>query len=172
MPADRRRFLASVATRLLAPALAGMTLAACSAIAPPADLKAPSLGFQSLGIKELGLSQIVFTATLSADNPNSYTLPLSDTRLELFLLGERVATGTTPGGKIELPGQRSTSVPLEFTVSTTQVLGLVRQLGKGNWAQLSYQLKGDAKWGVLGLPVSFERKGDLDALRKLQDMIR
>lgn len=147
-------------------------LAACSAVVPPPGMKPPSLTIQSLGIKELGLNQIVFSVMLNANNPNSHTMPLSDARLELSLLGEKIASGTTPTGKFELAAGGSTSLPVEFTVPTRQVISLVRRLGQGNWAQLSYELKGQARWGVLGLPVSFERKGELDALRKLNDMIR
>jgi hypothetical protein len=61
---------------------------------------------------------------------------------------------------------------MEFTVSTGKLVGLLRQVGRGQWSQLSYQLKGDTKWGMLGIPLSFGRKGDFDALKKLSEILR
>jgi LEA14-like dessication related protein len=146
-------------------------LGACG-ILPPANVLPPRLSLTDLGISAFSMNEIKFTATVAADNPNNFAMPLSDTRLELLLLGQSVATGVTQGGRIELAASRATSVPVEFTVSTGKVMAALRQLGRGQWDQLSYQLKGDTKWGALGIPLSFERKGNFDALKKLSDLIR
>jgi LEA14-like dessication related protein len=141
-------------------------------ILPPSNILPPKLGLSDLGLKEFSLSEVTFTATLAADNPNAFAMPLSDTRLELLLLGQSIAAGVTKTSKIELAASGSTPVPVEFTVSTSKVLAMLRQVGKTPLSQLSYQLKGDTKWGVLGIPLSFDRKGDLDALKKLSDLVR
>jgi LEA14-like dessication related protein len=151
--------------------LLSQLILACGII-PPSNTLPPKLSFSDLGIKEFGFNEIKFTATLAADNPNAFAMPLADTRLELFLLGQSIATGITQSSKIELAASKATPVPVEFTVSTSKVLGLLKQVGRTNWSQLSYQLKGDSKWGALGVPLSFDRKGDFDALKKLGELVR
>ncbi len=157
--------------RILILGLLVQIFSACSLL-PPANILPPKLGLSDLTLKEFSLSEVTFMAILAADNPNAFAMPLSDTRLELLLLGQSVATGVTKTRKIELGASGSTPVPVEFTVSTSKVLAMLRQVGKTPFSPLSYQLKGDTKWGVLGLPLSFERRGDLDALKKLSDLVR
>jgi hypothetical protein len=99
-------------------------------------------------------------------------MPLAETRLEVLLLGQSVASGITQTNKIELAASKATPIPMEFTVSTANILSLFRQNGRNQWGSLSYQLKGNTKWGPLGLPLNFERKGDFDALKKLSELIR
>jgi LEA14-like dessication related protein len=165
MKSINRRLKLAIITAL------GLTMLACGVL-PPANILPPKLGLSDLGIKSLSLSEIHFTATLSADNPNAFALPLADTKLELILLGQSIATGITQGGKIEIAASKATPVPVEFTVSTAKMLSLLRQLGRAQWSQLSYQLKGETKWGALGIPLNFDRKGDFDAVKKLSELIR
>jgi LEA14-like dessication related protein len=162
---DHRRKL--LALLIVVPLFGG-----CSSLVPPSDIKAPTLGLTDLSIKELGLSEVRFTALVAANNPNKFSLPLSDTRLELFLMGQSIATGFTQNAKMELAASQATQVPVEFAVSTSKVLGLLKQVTRAQWSQLSYQIKGEAKWGALGLPMNFDKKGDLDAFKKLSELIR
>lgn len=157
--------------RILVLGLLIQFFSACG-ILPPANILPPKLGLSDLALKDFSLNEITFTATLAAENPNAFAMPLSDTRLELLLLGQSVATGITKTSKIDLAASGSTPVPVEFTVSTSKVLSMLKQVGKTPLSQLSYQLRGDTKWGVLGLPLSFDRKGDLDALKKLSELVR
>jgi LEA14-like dessication related protein len=157
--------------RLCAASLFAHFLLACG-ILPPSNIVAPRLGLADLSIKSLSLSEVKFQAIVVADNPNTFALPLADTKLELILLGQNIATGTSQNSKIELAASTATEVPMEFTVSTGKLVGLLRQVGRGQWSQLSYQLKGDTKWGMLGIPLSFGRKGDFDALKKLSEILR
>ena len=158
-------------SRLILIALASQWVLGCG-ILPPSNILPPKLGLSDLGIKAVSLNEIKLSATVSADNPNAFSMPLSDTRLELLLLGQSIATGITEGSKVELAASKTTAVPMEFTISTGKLMSLLRQVGRGQWSQLSYQLKGDTKWGALGVPLAFERKGDLDALKKLSELMR
>ena len=157
--------------RVIVMALLCQWMIACG-IVPPSNTLPPKLGLSDLGIKEISFNEVKFTALVTADNPNAFTMPLANTRLELWLVGQSIATGNTQSTKIELAASKTTPVPMEFTVSTAKVVGVLRQVGKGQWTQLSYQLKGDTQWGVLGLPLSFERQGNFDALKKLGELIR
>lgn len=161
-----QRLFQNVFISLLIPLVFGCGLV------PPSNTLPPKLGLSDLAIKELGLSEIKFIATVAADNPNTFTMPLANTKLELLLFGQSIATGITQSNKIELAASTATPVPVEFIVSTAKIVNLLRQIGRGQGSQLSYQLKGNTQWGPLGIPLSFERKGDFDAVKKLGELVR
>lgn len=159
----RRRIL------LFGPAFA--LLAACNAL-PPADLKSPRLAFADFRIADLGLSDIRFVVTVDTENPNDIDVPLHNLDFELDLLGEPFAQGTVIDRTLTLPARGMRQVPVEFTVPTTRLIGLLRSLRGSDFAQWNYRLAGKATWGWSGVPLRFDRRGDLEALRELTEIFR
>lgn len=151
------------------PAIA--VLAACNAL-PPADLKSPRLGFADFRIADLGLTDIRFVVTVETENPNDIDVPLHDLDFELDLLGEPFAQGTVIDRVLTLPARGTRAVPVEFTVPTARLIGLLRSIRGADFAQWNYRLAGKATWGWSGIPLTFDRRGDLEALRELTEIFR
>lgn len=159
----RRRVL------FLGPAI--VLLAACNAL-PPADLKAPRLGFADFRIADLGLTDIRFVVTVETENPNDIDVPLHDLDFALDLLGEPFAQGTVLDRVLTLPARGTRTVPVEFTVPTSRLIGLLRSMRGADVSQWNYRLAGKATWGWSGIPLHFDRRGDLQALRELTEVFR
>jgi LEA14-like dessication related protein len=141
----------------------------CSAI-PPLNLKSPELAFSDLSISDIGLDKIKFVVTVAAQNPNDVDIPLSNMKFDLNLLETSVGTGQALKD-VNLPKKGSAEVPIEFTVGTSQLLGLLKQVNFRDLGKLSYSLKGSANWNNGPFSIPFERKGDLSMLKKFTDRL-
>lgn len=146
-------------------------LAACGLIPPP-NLVAPSVTVSDLTISDLGLETIRFVLTLDTENRNDVEVPLTDLSFDLDLFGRGFATGRAAQRTITLARGARTAVPIEFSVPTARLLDTLRELRlTGDWS-LAYHLRGSAKWGASPFPVRFERKGDIEVLRRLRSVLQ
>lgn len=152
-------------------AAAACVLAACNAV-PPADLKAPRLRFADFDIVELGLSEIRFMLAVDTENPNDIDIPLRNLDFAIELLGAPFASGTAFDRAVTLPALGARTVPVEFTVPTSRLISLLREAKLAEPAQWSYRLSGSATWGWSGIPLRFDRHGDLEALRELAKVLQ
>ncbi len=155
----------------IAAAGAAALLAGCNAL-PPADLKPPRLSFSDFRLETLGLSEIRFLLAVDTENPNEVAIPLRNVEFALELLGEPFADGTVLGRAVTLPALGARTIPVQFSVPTSRLVSLLRSLRSAEPAQWSYRLTGSATWGLSGLPLRFERRGDLEALRALDELLQ
>lgn len=160
---DRRRWIVA--------ASAGVLLAACGVL-PPADLQAPRLRFSDFHVDELGLGEIGFVLAIDTENPNDVEIPLRNVDFALELLGRPFADGTVLERAVTLPARGARTIPVRFTVPTSRLLGLLREMRSAEPARWSYRLSGAASWGWSGYPLRFERSGDLEVLRELDTLLR
>lgn len=157
-----------VRTAVLMSAL--LALAACGVL-PPANLIAPRLSFSDLAIRDVGLSEIRFALQVSAENPNEVDIPLRNVAFELDLLGSAFASGTVAGGQVDLPAHGQREIPVEFTVPTMRLIEVFARLRDASLEGPVYRLRGSATWGHSGIAIPFERSGDLEALRRLRQIL-
>jgi LEA14-like dessication related protein len=150
-------------------ALLVMVTTGCSYI-PPMNLKSPEIAFSDLSISDIGLDKVKFVVTVAAQNPNDVDIPLSNIKFDLNLMETSVATGAALKD-VSLPKKGSAEVPIEFTVGTNQLLGLLKQVNFRDLGKLSYSLKGSAQWNNGPFNIPFERKGDLSMLKKYTDKL-
>jgi LEA14-like dessication related protein len=141
----------------------------CSVI-PPMNLKSPELAFSDLSVSDFSFEKVKFVVTVAAQNPNDVDIPLSNMKFDMNLLETAVGTGAALKD-INLPKKGSAQVPIEFNISTTQLLGLLKQVNLRDLAKLSYSLKGSANWNNGPFTIPFERKGDLTMLKKYTDRL-
>jgi LEA14-like dessication related protein len=141
----------------------------CSYI-PPMNLKSPELVFSDLSISDISLEKIKFVVTVAAQNPNDVDIPLSNMKFDLNLMETSVATGAALKD-VSLPKNGSADVPIEFTVGTNQLVGLLKQVNFRDLGKLSYSLKGSAQWNNGPFNIPFERKGDLSMLKKFTERL-
>ena len=163
MKSQRRTWIAATGAVAL--------LAGCNAL-PPADLEPPRLRFSDFRIDELGLSEIRFVLAVDTENPNRVEIPLRNIDFALDLLGQPFADGTVLDRAVTLPALGERTIPVQFTVPTSRLLALLRGLRTAEPAQWSYRLSGSATWGWSGLPLRFDRSGDLEMLRELGELLR
>ncbi|MDT3677531.1 MAG: LEA type 2 family protein [Burkholderiaceae bacterium] len=157
-------------TYLAAAGAAGL-LAGCNAL-PPADLKPPRLAFADFRVEELGLNEIRFLLAVETDNPNDVAIPLRNVDFALELLDRPFADGKVLDREVTLPAFGVRTIPVQFTVPTARLLRLLRSLRSAEPAQWSYRLSGSATWGWSGLPLRFDRRGDLEVLREIDELLR
>lgn len=157
--------------RLLIAAASLCWLAACNAL-PPADLQSPRLRFGEFRIADLGLSEIRFVLAVDTENPNDVDVPLRNLDFELELLEQPFASGRVLERALTLPALGVRSVPVEFTVPTTRLVDVLRRARSADLSEMSYRLAGSASWGWSGIPLRFDRRGSLDVLRGLADLLR
>jgi hypothetical protein len=91
-------------------------------------------------------------------------------KFNLNLLETAVSTGAALKD-INLPKMGNADVPIEFTIGTNQLLGLLKQVNFRDLTKLSYSLKGSANWNNGPFTIPFERKGDLSMLKKYTDRL-
>ena len=149
---------------------AAILLVACNAI-PPINLKSPELSFSDVSIGDIGLSKVKFVVTVNAQNPNDVDIPLSDMKFNLALMDSQFASGVATESNTVIPKKGFKAIPIEFTVGTSQLIDMVRKLNIKDLGNFTYKLDGSARWGSGPFSVPFERKGDLQALKKLSDML-
>ena len=152
-------------------ALAGGVLAACGLLPPP-GLRAPEIHGAQIAVRGVGRDEIRFLLTLDTGNPNDVRVPLTGLRFDLDLLGQPFATGQALASTLELAPQARTAVPIEFSVPTSRLLAILRELRGDGEAGFPYRLRGSAAWGDSPFPVRFERTGDIDALHRLRGALR
>ena len=146
-------------------------LAGCGAL-PPGDLEPPRLRFSDFRIDELGLSEIRFLLAVDTENPKEVAIPLRNIDFALELLGRPFADGKVLERAVTLPALGERTIPVRFTVPTSRLLGLLRELRTAEPAQWGYRLKGSASWGWSGFPLHFDRSGDLEVLRERDELLR
>ena len=162
-PVRRRMWIAAAGTLAL--------LAGCNAL-PPADLQPPRLAFSEFRVDEMGLSEIRFLLAVDTENPNEVEIPLRDVDFALEVLGHPFADGTVLDRSVTLPALGARTIPVQFTVPTSRLLSLLRSLRSAEPTQWSYRLTGSATWGWSGVPLRFERRGDLEVLREIDELLR
>lgn len=145
-------------------------LVACNA-APPLGLIPPRVDVADVSIRDVGFTELRFVVTVRADNPNEIDLPLSGLTFDLDLLGRPFATGIAAEPRLTLPARTVREVPIDFTVPTTRLVDLVGAAATGGLSNLSYRLRGRAGWGWSGFPISFEKSGNLDVLRRIREVL-
>lgn len=150
--------------------VAAVLLAACNVI-PPVNLKSPELSFSDISVGDIGLSKVKFVVTVTAQNTNDVDIPLSDMKFNLALMDNQFATGVVNEAITIIPKKSSKAIPIEFTVGTSQLIDMARKLNIKELGSFTYKLNGSAKWGSGPFSIPFERKGDLQALKKLSDML-
>ncbi len=147
------------------------TLLAACGLLPPANLVSPRVSFVDFAVRDIGLSEIRFTMVVSADNPNDVDVPLRDISFQLDLLGSAFAEGSVANGRIDLPARGQREITVDFTASTTSLLAVFERLQATGRADPLYRLRGTASWGRSGVPIRFERSGDLESLRRLGEIL-
>ena len=130
------------------------------------------LGFSDFRIDELGLSEIRFMLAVDTENPNHVDIPLRNIDFALELLGRPFADGTVLDRAVTLPALGERAIPVRFTVPTSRLIRLLRDLRTAEPAQWGYRLSGSATWGWSGLPLRFDRSGDLEVLREFDELLR
>jgi LEA14-like dessication related protein len=166
MKFSRRVGLFALATSLLGMAAIQW---GCNVI-PPMNLKSPELAFSDLSISEFNFEKVKFVVTVAAKNPNDVDIPLTNMKFDLNLLDTAVGKGAALNN-INLPKKGMSEVPVEFVISTSQLLGLLKQVNLRDLAKLSYGLKGSAQWNNGPFTIPFERRGDLSMLKKYTDRL-
>jgi len=156
--------------RLLAAAGLALAAAACGLV-PPIGLQAPKVTVADLSIRSLGLKEIRFALLLDARNPNDVDVPLSNLRFDLDLLGRPFASGAALEPTVTLAAGATRSVPIEFAVPTSRLLEVLREVRGSERAPLDYRLHGSANWGKSPFSIPFERRGELETLRKLRELL-
>ncbi len=156
--------------KIAAVALLATLLAACGLL-PPANLVSPRISFVDFALRDIGLSEIRFTLVVSADNPNDVDVPLRDISFQLDLLGSAFADGSVANGRIDLPARGQREITVDFTASTSRLLAIFERLQGTGRAEPLYRLRGTASWAGSGIPIRFERSGDLEALRRLRQIL-
>ena len=146
-------------------------MAACGVL-PPADLKPPRLRFSDLRIADLGLNEMRFVLGVDTENPNDVDVPLRNIDFRLDLLGQPFASGAVIDRAVTLPRLGSRTVPVEFTVPTARLLDVLRRARGSDLSSLGYRLEGSATWGYTGIPLAFDRQGNLEVLRGFADLLR
>jgi LEA14-like dessication related protein len=156
---------------LLATGLFGVALLqySCSVI-PPINLKSPELAFSDLSVSEFNFEKVKFVVTVAAKNTNDVDIPLSNMKFDLNVLETAVGTGAALKD-INLPKNGAAQVPIEFTMGTSQLIGILKQVNLRDLTRLTYSLKGSANWNNGPFAIPFERKGDLSMLKKYTDRL-
>ncbi|MEZ5740278.1 MAG: LEA type 2 family protein [Burkholderiaceae bacterium] len=164
-PIDRRRLM------MAGGSLAMGWLAGCATL-PPADLVPPTLAFQQFELESLSLSQVVFSLTLAAGNPNDIDLPINDLDFELRLAGSTFGQGRARDRAIRLPARGQVPVQVRFEVPLARFIRLLRELPRLPLEQLGYELNGQARWGESGVVLPFSRRDSLESLRELSELLQ
>lgn len=152
-----RRLLAVVAVALLS---------ACQVL-PPANLQSPEIAVSELALIDIGLDRLRFLVTLDTFNPNDVDVPLTDVRLDLQVFDIALAHGGVIERRVTLTSRGRQRVPVELTVPTGKLLDVLERLRSDDLENFSYRLAGHANWGNTPFPVTFERTGNLDILKRL-----
>jgi LEA14-like dessication related protein len=163
----RRRLLCN----LLTGALAGLGGTACGSLLPPMNLVAPTIGFSDLSVDSVTRDTVRFTVNIVARNPNAVELPLSNVYFDLTILDQLLAQGKVAEPRFTLPAQGERLLPVAMIVATSDLRAVLLKLALGPATDGTWLLKGTANWGNSPLPLPFEKRGDVRALRRLRELI-
>jgi hypothetical protein len=163
----RRRLLGSALTV----ALTGLGGTACGSLLPPMNLVAPTIAFSDLSVDSVTRDTVRFTVTIAARNPNAVELPLSNVYFDLSILDQLLAQGKVAEPRFTLPAQGERLLPVALSVATADLRAVLLKLALGPPNDGTWLLKGTANWGNSPLPLPFEKRGDVRALRRLRELI-
>lgn len=158
-------------SRLAGTALAVTALVLTAGCAlPPPDLKAPEISISDLTLDSLGFETTRFEVMIDARNPNADDITLTDVALRLTFLDVRIGNASLPTDRVLLAGERTTRIPVVFSMPTGRLLDLGVRLRDGALFAPSYKLEGSARWGdsFYRFPIVKEGRMDLrDSLGRL-----
>ena len=165
MPAMRRR----LSNALLATGLATL-MTGCNQMVPPSNLKAPSLSVSGLGVESITRDSLKLRVRLAARNPNTVDMPLSNLRFDVSLMGQRLVQGAVAEETFTLPAQGERDVPVVLAFAGADARDLLIRLTTKGLTEISWELKGSARWGISPIPLAFEKRGSL-GLRTVLDAV-
>ncbi len=152
--------------------LGSFWLATGCAHLPPPGLDAPELSISEIQISEFSVAQIRFSLSVTARNPNDVVLPFSRLDMDLELLGQPFAKGRAKEEYFELPPRSLSIVPIDFVVPTARVRTFFRSLSQGDAGRFDYRLKGSANWGKDGILLPFDKKGEMQTMKRLIELLQ
>ena len=144
-------------TRVL-PLLAGLVLAACSAI--PLNLKTPEVSFVGLHAVEASIFEQKLQVRMKVHNPNSIELPVNGLDVDIELADEPFAHGVS-AREFVVPADGEAEFDMLVTANAaTALLKLAGSSGKAE--DVRYKLKGklSTKLGLLRT-IPFEETGQV-----------
>ncbi len=154
---------------LLLLGLLGLLLAGCASI--PRDLRSPELSLVGVEAEDLSVFEQRLLVRLKVFNPNEVELPVRGIDLDVFLEGERLATGTTERA-FTVPARGEAEFDMRVRASAATALLKVLERGRkrdGEGQSLRYRIRGEVRT-ALGLlrKLPFDEQGtlDLDSPRK------
>lgn len=165
MPAMRRR----LSTALLAASVATL-MTGCNQMVPPSNLKAPSLSVSGLGVESITRDSLKLRVRLTARNPNTVDMPLSNLRFDVSLMGQRLVHGAVAEETFTLPAQGERDVPVVLAFAGADARDLLIRLMTKGLTEVPWELKGSARWGISPIPLAFEKHGSL-GLRTVLDAV-
>lgn len=137
---------------------------------PPLGLAVPTVSLADLSVESMGRDSAQFKAVLATRNPNPIDLPISRLGLHFSVLGQPLAVGRLSEDRVVLPAGGEREVPLRFAVSNADLRAVVgRLISTRPLPETVWELKGTAYWGDSALPLSFTKRGDATALRRLRE---
>ena len=139
---------------------------------PPPGLIAPEVSLSEIRINEISLTKIRFSLNVAARNPNDVVLPLSRLEIDLEMLGMPFAKGRAKDDYFELPAGSLSTVPIEFVVPASRVRAILRGLSQGEASRFDYRVSGSANWGRDGVLLPFERKAEMQAMKRLFELLQ
>jgi LEA14-like dessication related protein len=166
LPTFSRRWMVGIFSVVSVLTLVGVMQSGCNII-PPRDLKSPELALSDLKVVNVGVENIKLIVTLAARNPNEVDIPISNMKFDLTLMQTMVGSGTPSTKDVLLPKGQLVNVPVEFTLGTSQVLSLLKQLKVQDLNRLQYGLKGTAQWNNGPFNIPFQRNGEFSLMKSL-----
>jgi LEA14-like dessication related protein len=146
------------APRLLV-VLAAVLLAGCATgLRPP---EPPGVALESLRMVEAGLLSQRFELRLRLTNPNAVALPVTGLVYTLAISEVEIGDGVARP-EASIPAYGETVVDLSLTTRTLGIVDLVRTWERETPETVPYRIEGRLDPGGFRLPVSFERRGEVD----------
>ncbi|MFZ9085928.1 MAG: LEA type 2 family protein [Steroidobacteraceae bacterium] len=150
---------------LLLLGLACLVQAGCASI--PLDVRSPELSLVGVEAEDLSVFEQRLLVRLKVFNPNDRVLPVRGIDLEVFLEGERLATGTTERA-FEVPARGEAEFDMRVRANAATALLKVLESGRKREGQaLRYRIRGEVRT-ALGLlrKLPFDEQGTLDLDRR------
>jgi len=162
--------------RRLSTALLGASMvtlmSACNQVLPPSNLKAPSLSVTGVGVESVTRDSLKLRVRLTARNPNTIDMPLSNLQFEVSLMGQRLVHGAVAEQTFTLPAQGEQEVPVVLAFAGADVRDLLIRLMTRSLTEVPWELKGSARWGISPIPLPFEKRGSLGLRTLLEAVMR
>ena len=151
--------------RLLCLSLLCLVQVGCVGIAR--DVRSPELALVGVEAEDLTVFEQRLVVRLKVFNPNDVELPVRGIDLEVFLEGERLATGMTDRA-FQVPARGEAEFDMRVRANAATVLLKVLERSRGRAAQpLNYRIRGEVRT-ALGLlrKLPFDERGTLELPRK------